>query len=271
MLRNGSVLLLCMLFGLSATSVALAAMSKDQQLMLLDKANNMFEQAVASQDAQAMQGYYQQAINAYEQLIAGGVHNARLYYNLGNAYFRANDLGRAILQYRRGLQLEPGNRRLQANLHFALSRRMDQIEVKGITRQSLVARLLFWRDDLSLRTQVTIALIAFWLIWGCAFAHWFRPHSSLLGCLAINAFVFVLFAASTLLVHMQNATVRHGVIVAQEASVRKGNGNSYALQFPRPLHPGAEFEVVENRPPWLYVRLDNGATGWIRQDRAELW
>jgi hypothetical protein len=246
-------------------------MSKGQQLMLLDKANRMFEQAVASRDEQAMQGYYQQAINAYVQLIAGGVRNAKLYYNLGNAYFRANDLGRAILQYRRGLQLEPGNRRLQANLRFALSRRMDQIEVKATTRRSLAARLLFWHDDLSLRAQVIIALVAFWLTWGCAFAHWFRPHSAFLGFLAMGAFCFVLFAASALLVHMQNTTVRHGVVVAQEASVRKGNGNSYALQFPRPLHPGAEFVVVEKRPPWLYVRLDNGATGWVRQDRAELW
>ena len=55
--------------------------------------------------------------------------------------------GRAILQYRRGLQLEPGNRRIQANLHYALSRRMDQIEVKSTTRRSLAARLLFWHDD----------------------------------------------------------------------------------------------------------------------------
>lgn len=246
-------------------------MREGQQLMLLEKANSMFEQAVTSQDEQAMQGYYQQAINAYEQLIAAGVRNAKLYYNLGNAYFRANDLGRAILQYRRGLRLEPGNRRLQANLQYALTRRLDQIEVKATTRRSLAARLLFWYDNLSLQTQVTLALLAFWLIWFCAFAHWFRPRSSFLGGLAIGIFCFALFAASAALVHMQNTAVRHGVIVAQEAPVRKGNGNSYALQFPRPLHPGAEFEVIENRSPWLHVRLDNGATGWIRQNHAELW
>jgi hypothetical protein len=245
-------------------------MRKGQQLLLLEKANKMFEQAVASSDEQAMQGYYQQAINAYEQLIAAGVRNAKLYYNLGNAYFRANDLGRAILQYRRGLQLEPGNRRLQANLHYVLSRRIDHIEMQT-TRQSLAARLLFWHDDLSLRAQVSLALIAFWVIWGCAFAYRFRPRSSFLGGLAIGVFCFVLFAASATLVHRQNTAVRHGVVVVREAPVRKGNGNSYALQFPRPLHPGAEFEVIENRSPWLYVRLDNGATGWIRQDDAELW
>ena len=270
MLRTCLIFLLNILCGLSVISAS-AAMREGQPLLLLEKANSMFEQAVTGQDEQAMQGYYQQAIDAYEQLVTAGVRNAKLYYNLGNAYFRINDLGRAILQYRRGLQLEPGNRRLQANLQYALSRRLDQIEVKATTRRSLTARLLFWHDDLSLHAQVTLALVAFWLIWGCAIAYRFRPHASFLGGVAIAAFCFALLASSSALVHMQNTAVRHGVIVAREAPVRKGNGDSYALQFPRPLHLGAEFEVIENRPHWLHVRLDNGATGWIRQNHAELW
>lgn len=262
----------CLVSFIILSAVAASATVREaQQLMLLEKANSMFEQAVTSQDEQDMQGYYQQAINAYEQLVTAGVRNAKLYYNLGNAYFRINDLGRAILQYRRGLQLEPGNRRLQANLQYVMSRRLDQIEVKATTRRSLAARLLFWHDDLNLRAQVTLALAAFWLIWGCAIAYRFRPRSSFLWGVAIGAFCFALFAASSALVHMQNIAVRHGVVVAREAPVRKGNGDSYALQFPRPLHPGAEFEVIENRPPWLYVRLDNGATGWVRQTHTELW
>src|SRR5215470_19112395 len=102
-----------------------------QQLVQLEQANRAFEQALASPTPQDAQGYYQQAIAGYEQLIAAGIHNAKLYYNLGNAYFRLNDLGRAILHYRRGLRLEPGNRQLQANLSYARSRRVDQIEISG--------------------------------------------------------------------------------------------------------------------------------------------
>ncbi len=271
MFKTGNAFLVQLLFYLLTTSAPSAAISKGQQLILLEQANKVFEQAVAGQNDQAMQGYYRQAIDAYEKLIAAGVRNGKLYYNLGNAYFRGNDLGRAILLYRRGLQLQPGNRRLQANLQYALSRRMDQIEVKATTRRSLLSRLLFWHDDLSLRLQVSLALFAFLLVWGCAIVHRLRPRSSFLWLLGVSAFFFVLLAGSAVLVHRQNGAVRHGVIVAREAPVRKGNGESYALQFPRPLHPGAEFEVVEKRPPWLHVRLDNGATGWIRHDHAELW
>src|SRR5215510_10748759 len=100
-----------------------------QQLVQLEQANRAFEQALISPTPQDARGYYQQAIAGYEQLVAAGIHNAKLYYNLGNAYFRLHDLGHAILYYRRGLRLEPGNRQLQANLSYARSRRIDQIDV----------------------------------------------------------------------------------------------------------------------------------------------
>ncbi|ETX04041.1 MAG: hypothetical protein ETSY2_31095 [Candidatus Entotheonella gemina] len=97
----------------------------------LEQANQAFQQALDTTDTESAQGYYQQAIDAYTQLIDAGVHNAKLYYNLGNAHILRNDFGRAILNYRRGLQLEPGNSRLQANLRYARSQRLDQIETSA--------------------------------------------------------------------------------------------------------------------------------------------
>ena len=72
------------------------ALTYAQQLVQLEQANRAFEQALMSPTHQDAQGYYQQAIAGYEQLVAAGIHNAKLYYNLGNAYFRLNDLGHAI-------------------------------------------------------------------------------------------------------------------------------------------------------------------------------
>ena len=58
--------------------------------------------------------------------------------------------------------------------------------------------------------------------------------------------------------------------MAEEVIVRKGNGESYAPQFPQPLHAGTEFEVLEERGPWLAIQLDNGTSGWIRRESASL-
>jgi hypothetical protein len=252
-----------------AVPILAQPLSESEQRTRFDQANRAFEQALDSTDEQQAQGYYRQAIEAYQQLIAAGVRNAKLHYNLGNAYFLHHDLGRAILHYRRGLQLEPANQRLRANLRYARSQRLDQIDPSA--QQAFISRLLFWHDDLGLQTQVTLALIGFLLAWAGAFAHLFWRRPSYLWLTGVGAFGFVLFASSAFVVHTQHAPARHGVVVAQETPVRKGNGASYALQFPQPLHSGAEFWVQERRGSWLHIRLDNGASGWIRHAHAELW
>lgn len=244
------------------------AVTYAQQLALLEQANRAFEQALASPEPMTAQRSYQQAMAGYEQLIASGVHNARLYYNLGNAYFRLNDLGHAILSYRRGLRLEPGNRQLQANLSYARSRRVDQINVSS--QRSLWQQFLFWRNDLSLQTQWGLTLAAYLLLWSCALAHLFWRCPGLLWGLAGAAFVCLVFTGSTLLTHYQHTSTHAGVIVAEEVVVRKGNGESYAPQLPQPLHAGTEFEVLEERGSWLAIQLDNGTGGWIRRESASL-
>ena len=241
-----------------------------QQLVQLEQANRAFEQALLSPTPQEAQGYYQQAMAGYEQLVAAGIHNAKLYYNLGNTYFRLNDLGHAILHYRRGLRLEPGNRQLQANLRYARSRRLDQIDVSGQPQHAFLPQFFFWSDELSVPTQWTLALTGYCLAWCCAFAHLVWRRAALLWGLAGAAFFCLIFASSTWLTQSQHTTRQAGVIVAGEVVVRKGNGESYTPQLPQPLHPGTEFVVLEARGSWLAIQLDNGTSGWIRRDSAAL-
>src|SRR5439155_7467482 len=65
------------------------------------------------------QGHFKEAIDGYEALIRGGPWNANLFYDLGNAYFRTGDFGRAILNYERALALEPHHPEATANLQMA--------------------------------------------------------------------------------------------------------------------------------------------------------
>ena len=244
-------------------------MTHPEQLDLLTQANQAFEQALSSGDPRQAEGYYRQSIKGYERLIDGGVRNAKLHYNLGNAYLRVNHLGRAIAHYRRGLRLEPGNPRLQANLRYARSLRIDKMEAGN--QSAILPYLLFWHDDLSLSAQTTLAVLAFLLVWASAFARLLRRRVRAVRLIAGTALFCLLFTASALLVHHRNAPGRHGVVVAREAAVRKGNGDSYALQLAQPLHPGTEFTILETRGAWLHVQLENGIQGWIRRRHTVVW
>lgn len=263
------LVILLLLLCLVPNAEARVALSDQQQRELLTQANSAFDQALSSTDAADAQEHYQRALARYEQLLAAGIENAKLYYNMGNIYFRLNDLGRAIANYRRGLRLEPNNPRLQANVRYALSLRVDTIETSQ--QASLLSQLLFWHDALSLGTQFPLAVGSFVLAWLCAFMRlvWRRPVWQWL-VLGFGG-LCLLLTSSSLLVHVQHTTTRHGVIVADGVEVRKGNGESYTLQLPNPLHRGTEFVVLEERGAWLAVQLDNGVSGWIRRKQATLW
>src|SRR5437868_15297641 len=61
-------------------------------------------------------GQFKEAVNDYEALVKNGEYSANVFYNLGNAYFRVQDFGKAILNYERALALDRNHPEAQANL-----------------------------------------------------------------------------------------------------------------------------------------------------------
>ena len=132
-----------------------------ERTTLIEEALSTFEQAAAlprSSSAEALE-LYRQSAKAYEDLLAQGVRNAKLYYNLGNAYYRLGDLGRAVLAYRRAQQYDPGDAQLQANLRSARSLRLNRIEEPA--RNRLMENLLFWHVHTSARGRAYFAVTIF--------------------------------------------------------------------------------------------------------------
>ncbi|MFQ5578720.1 MAG: tetratricopeptide repeat protein, partial [Anaerolineae bacterium] len=76
-------------------------------------------------------GQFAEAAQTYRQLIDRGLQNQVVYYNLGNAYFKQGDLGRAILNYRRAGRLVPRAPDIRANLTLARAQTVDAIQVAG--------------------------------------------------------------------------------------------------------------------------------------------
>ena len=80
--------------------------------------------------------------------------------------------------------------------------------------------------------------------------------------------------SAVLLVSLVTETVMQyqaapGVIIAQEVTTRKGDGERYAPAFREPLHAGTEFRQLEVRGSWRHIRLPDGQTCWIPARAAE--
>src|SRR5712675_1418216 len=100
------------------------------------------------------QGHFKEAIAGYETLVRSGSLSANLFYNLGNAYFRTGDFGRAILNYERALALERYHPEAAANLQIA----RDEARALEI-QQSWPERYLQFA---SVNQYSTTAAVAFW-------------------------------------------------------------------------------------------------------------
>ncbi len=267
-------------FGRIALAAALALgatvqagdLSRTDVMDAFSQGKELFRQAnelVASDPAAATE-LYRKAAMRFERLAHDAdIHNGKLFYNIGNAYFRTEDLGRAILNYRRAMEYLPNDPNVQQNLAYARARRLTKIEEKQKTR--ILKTVFFWHYDLSTRTRSCLFLTVYLAAWALAGAGllWRR-----LATVHWPLVLFGLFSAALLGSLVSEAVLRSaqqpGVIVTDSVDARKGDAESYEKSFTEPLHAGTEFVVLEQRPDWIHIELPDGRRCWIPGKSVEL-
>lgn len=260
-------------FGIVMTASAVtakASLPKDQLYILFNQANEAFRQANSSQNTSIADGLYEKVILIYEKIInEGEIESAGLYYNLGNAYLLKENIGKAILNYRRAQKLDSSDTNIQKNLDFARSQRIDKITPK--TRKRIMETLFFWHYDFSLRTKfiLTCLFFASFCITLTVIV-WFGRTAPTSAIIVITSICMLCFLCSVIVETQQRTRTICGVITVQEVVARQGDGQNYPVSFKEPLHEGTEFDVLERRPGWLHIRLSDNNDGWIPNNTAEL-
>jgi len=220
-----------------------------------DQANGLYEQ-----------GRFADAAAGYQQLIAAGHTSATIYYNLGNAWFKAGQLGRSVAAYRRALKLSPRDPNILFNLDFA----RRQVAGSSAPAPNLWQRL---PGRLTLNEWAVLAAIAFWLCFALLLLREWKPAWRR----QLRSYVIAAASLATLLIAMltiavyQSGAVREAVVVAQEAVVRYGPLEDSRVHFQ--LRNGAEVQIVgrkQNSPAeaWLQVRDGSNRIGWLKRDQV---
>jgi tetratricopeptide (TPR) repeat protein len=217
---------------------------------------------------------YKKSIVQYEKLVAlAGKRNkvsAELCYNLGNAYFRDNQLGKAILNYERALLLDPGDGDIRHNLRFARNRTEDRIDTAG--------NLIFtnWfnavRNMYSSNRWAAIGIVLFILF---------------LVCLAVFLFVRYLWAKKTafytgivlfLLVIAVNIfsfsqkserIERDSAIVMVGAAMVNASPDLNSNELFQ-LHEGTKVKIRNSDSNWYEIEIANGSVGWTSKENVEI-
>ena len=258
----------CLMLMVCCSSVLAAA---EQPADLLNQANALFRQAneTSLRDPGAARDLYQRAALRLERIVReGGVQNGRLFYNLGNAYFQAGEIGRAILNYRRAALYIKGDHNLAQNLSQARKARQDSFEEKQQTR--VLRTLLFWHYDFSPRVRSWLLAIFSAVFWAAAAIKLRRSQWMPRTVLLVSAVLAFLFVGSLVAEIVSGGRAEAGVILSPQVTARKGDGESYEPSFNQPLHAGTEFILLESRNDWHHVELPDGRQCWIPARSAGL-
>lgn len=256
------------LFGLIRPAVA--GMSKDQAYALFSQANQSFREANSARNPEQAGQLYEKAILIFERIInEGGIKNAKLYYNLANAYFLKGDIGKAILNYRRAEKLDNSDANIQKNLAFARSKRIDKVVMK--TEKRVLHTLFFWHYDFSIKAKFLFTCIFFGVVCICVAAIiWFGRSAPWMVPAVICAILTTCFLVSLVIESGTKAGRICGVITIGEVVARQGDGQNYAPSFKEPLHEGTEFVLLESRPGWFHIELSDNSDAWIPRISADL-
>ena len=213
---------------------------------------------------------YQQAITDYETLLKGGV-SADLYYNLGNAYYRTDNITKAVLNYERALLLSPGDADIRFNLQMARSKTIDKItpesEMFFVTWYHSLVNIM--SVDAWARTALIALAIAIILALAYLFSErmWLRKLG-FFGAL----FLLVVFLLSNIFAFQQKRKLTHrtGAIIMSSAATIKStpskNGTDLFI-----LHEGTKVTVTDDSMKgWKEIRVDDGKEGWVEDKQIEV-
>jgi tetratricopeptide (TPR) repeat protein len=256
--RTGFVFLVCfsaaiLWSGLVAASELSADTSTREAAFL--KANELFDQADSPDD-------YRAAARMLESIVTDGYQNGAVYYNLGNAWFRAGEYGRAILNYRKAMPWRPRDPYLAANLQQALQRAPGRLPEQPAP---LRTRVLFWSSWYSFPTKVKLSCAGFVLTALITLTAVLlrKPRLHLMS--AAGLVLSGLLAADVALSYDEVYSSSRAVIT-RETVARKGTGKDYEPAFDQPLKDGAEFTVLSETAGWTFGHFEGIGDGWIRNE-----
>ncbi len=229
--------------------LSVAAFGADNQA-LWQEAANYYDQA-----------NYRSAIDNYSKLIERGFINPQLYYNLGNSYFKAGQLGHAIWSFRRALLLDPGFKQAENNLIYVRTFNTDQIASR---QHGFILDIWDAVSGLfSANGYLVLFMVSWWIVAAVAIFGIIRPSSpGWLYYLLIVPAALIIFSGASAARRIDEDKLMHwGVLVEDSADIREGPGPEFNRV--EVAHEGLELRILGTRENSFLIELGNGLKGWV--------
>jgi tetratricopeptide (TPR) repeat protein len=214
-------------------------------------------------------GKYVDSIKQYEAILEKNIKNGYIYFNLGNAYFKNNQLGKAILNYERAKIFLPSDNDLNFNLRFANDRKMDKIKTEVMNPFATI--ILFLYNIFELNSLFWLSWILFIILIGSVITKWYYKNISfsLINQKIFNycGIIFLVFVLVLIIKANHLSTSQYAIVQTKEVKVKSGPSQDYTDIFT--LHEGTKVKIRKKGNEWHVITLPNGFSGYILKEHIE--
>ncbi|MGX1024379.1 SH3 domain-containing protein [Flavobacterium sp. CS20] len=227
--------------------------------------DSIFSQA---NDAYA-DGNYKEAQRLYQNILKNGQASSELYFNLGNTYYKLEDLANSIYYYEKALKLNPKDKSIQNNLAFAERMRLDQF--KRLPDSEVDKTLDDFITTFSIDTWSIIGIVFLCISALCfgvflLFKRTFVKRLAFGICIAFLLLSGGSFAMAQLQLQRVKSSV-YGIIFQEEkALLEEPNPKSNTLFQ---LHEGTKIKILDQFRSFYKVELPDGTMGWMTTENVK--
>ena len=226
--------------------------TQSQVQVVFDEGNTLYNQ-----------GNYTEAIEKYTSIINNGSESAELYYNLGNAYYKINDIANSIFYFEKSLLLDPNNNETKNNLSFSQNMTIDRIENVPVNQVSKF--ISNFTNLYDYNTWFLISIIFEFLSLIVFSLYLFNKNSDTkkrnFSIGSIFLFCFIIFLILGINSKSEYEKNNPAILFDNRISFKsEPNERSEELFL---LNEGTKVNVLEKLNEWSLVELSNGSKGWI--------
>lgn len=225
----------------------------------------------AEADSAYIRNDFAAAVELYESILKNEGESSDIYYNLGNSYYKMNNIAKAVLNYERALLLNPGNGDIRFNLELARSKTVDKVtppsEMFFVTwTQSLI-------NTMSEKAWARTGIIAFILtiLTLSLFIFGKRVVLKKIGFIAAICFFLITVLANVFASEQKAELINHdnAIIMAPSVTVKSTPNQSGTDLFI--LHEGRKVMIKDNSmKEWKEIKLEDGNVGWVPTSVIEI-
>ena len=225
----------------------------------------------ADADSAYVKNDFVNAIDLYETILKTQGESADIYYNLGNAYFKAEQIAKSILNYERAILLKPGDSDIRFNLEMAQSKTVDKV-----VPMSEVIFITWIKDLTNLYNEKTwgqIGIVCFILLLASLSLYLFSKGVGLkkAGFFAGLFFLFICVVANLFASAQKDSALNHqqAIIMAPSVTVKSTPNESGTDLFV--LHEGRKVTIKDSTmKEWTEIELEDGNAGWMPSNQIEV-